>query len=45
MMAHQVRGRIMGAPYYGGFLRDPEGHKIEAMYWDEEMAAELKIAF
>ena len=34
-----------GAPYYGGFLRDPEGHKIEAMYWDEEMAAELKIAF
>ena len=23
-----------GEPYYGCFLRDPDGHKIEAMYWD-----------
>ncbi len=23
-----------GAAYYGGFLRDPDGHKIEATYWD-----------
>ncbi|MEP4485554.1 MAG: VOC family protein [Halioglobus sp.] len=24
--------------YYGCFLRDPEGHKIEAMYWDYALA-------
>lgn len=24
-----------GEPYYGCFLRDPDGHKIEAMFWDE----------
>ena len=24
--------------YYGCFLRDPEGHKIEAMYWDYSLA-------
>ena len=23
-----------GAPYYGCFLRDPDGHKIEAAFWD-----------
>lgn len=23
-----------GEPYYGCFMRDPDGHKIEAMYWD-----------
>lgn len=23
-----------GAPYYGGFVRDPDGHKIEACFWD-----------
>ncbi|MEL7430837.1 MAG: VOC family protein, partial [Pseudomonadota bacterium] len=23
-----------GKPYYGCFMRDPDGHKIEAMYWD-----------
>ena len=23
-----------GAPYYGCFLRDLDGHKIEAMFWD-----------
>ena len=22
--------------YYGAFIRDPDGHKIEAMYWDNE---------
>ena len=27
-----------GEPYYGCFVRDPDGHKIEAMYWDWEMA-------
>jgi catechol 2,3-dioxygenase-like lactoylglutathione lyase family enzyme len=23
-----------GAPYYGCFARDPDGHKIEAAFWD-----------
>jgi len=27
-----------GAPYYGCFLRDLDGHKIEAMFWDAELA-------
>lgn len=29
-----------GAPYYGGFVRDLDGHKIEATYWDAALAAE-----
>ena len=24
-----------GQPYYGCFVRDPDGHKIEATFWDE----------
>jgi predicted lactoylglutathione lyase len=24
-----------GEPYYGCFVRDPDGHKIEAAFWDE----------
>jgi catechol 2,3-dioxygenase-like lactoylglutathione lyase family enzyme len=28
-----------GAPYYGCFLRDLDGHKIEATYWDDALAA------
>lgn len=27
-----------GAAYYGGFLRDPDGNKIEATYWDASLA-------
>ncbi|HBP5363413.1 MULTISPECIES: VOC family protein [Pseudomonas aeruginosa group] len=23
-----------GEPYYGCFIRDPDGHKVEASYWD-----------
>ncbi|MET0542142.1 MAG: VOC family protein [Variovorax sp.] len=23
-----------GEPYYGCFVRDPQGHKVEAMFWD-----------
>jgi len=23
-----------GPEYYGSFIRDPDGHKIEAMFWD-----------
>ncbi len=32
-----------GAPYYGAFLIDPEGHKIEATFWDAEMAAKMGL--
>lgn len=28
-----------GAPYYGCFVKDPDGNKIEAAFWDMEMAA------
>lgn len=27
-----------GEAYYGCFVRDLDGHKIEAMYWDDELA-------
>ena len=27
-----------GEPYYGCFLRDLDGHKIEAMFWDADLA-------
>jgi catechol 2,3-dioxygenase-like lactoylglutathione lyase family enzyme len=27
-----------GPQYYGAFVRDPDGHKIEAMFWDENAA-------
>ncbi|HEY4545785.1 MAG TPA: VOC family protein [Pedomonas sp.] len=27
--------REYSAAYYGCFVRDPDGHKIEAMFWDE----------
>ena len=30
-----------GEPYYGCFLRDPDGHKIEATFWDMELAQKL----
>ena len=26
-----------GEPYYGCFIIDPEGHKIEASFWDETL--------
>ena len=26
-----------GEPYYGCFVIDPDGHKIEAAFWDETM--------
>lgn len=28
-----------GAPYYGCFVRDLDGHKIEAAFWDESLSA------
>ncbi len=28
-----------GAPYYGCFVRDLDGHKIEASFWDESLSA------
>ena len=30
-----------GEPYYGCFVRDLDGHKIEAAFWDEELAKKL----
>ena len=30
-----------GEPYYGSFVRDPDGNKIEATYWDMELARRL----
>ncbi|WP_020410605.1 VOC family protein [Hahella ganghwensis] len=30
-----------GEPYYGCFVRDLDGHKIEATYWDMELAAKI----
>lgn len=27
-----------GEPYYGCFVRDPDGHKIEAAFWDFDLA-------
>ena len=32
-----------GEPYYGCFVRDLDGHKIEAAYWDTELVYELYI--
>lgn len=31
-------GRVeYGAPYYGCFVRDLDGHKVEAAFWDESL--------
>ncbi|MGH8719685.1 MAG: VOC family protein [Burkholderiales bacterium] len=30
-----------GEPYYGCFIRDPDGHKIEAAFWDFELMRKL----
>ncbi len=27
-----------GKPYFGCFVRDPDGHKLEATFWDESLA-------
>jgi catechol 2,3-dioxygenase-like lactoylglutathione lyase family enzyme len=32
-----------GPPYYGCFVRDPDGHKIEAAFWDEALAKQLGL--
>ena len=32
-----------GEPYYGCFVRDPDGHKIEAAYWDMELVQQPYI--
>jgi catechol 2,3-dioxygenase-like lactoylglutathione lyase family enzyme len=31
-----------GEPYYGCFVRDLDGHKIEAAYWDMALAESLQ---
>ena len=35
--------RPYGEPYFGCFVRDPDGHKIEAAYWDMELARKLGL--
>ena len=30
---------LYGEPYYGCFVRDPDGHKIEATFWDETLGS------
>lgn len=30
-----------GEPYFGCFVRDPDGHKIEATFWDMELMHKL----
>lgn len=30
-----------GEPYYGCFVRDPDGHKVEASFWDMELIQKL----
>lgn len=32
-----------GEPYYGCFVRDLDGHKIEAAFWDMELVYELYV--
>ncbi len=32
-----------GEPYYGCFVRDPDGNKIEAAYWDMALAKKLGL--
>lgn len=32
-----------GEPYYGCFVRDPDGHKVEAAYWDLELVQKLYV--
>ena len=32
---------LYGEPYYGCFVRDLDGHKIEAAFWDEALAKTL----
>jgi len=35
---------LYGEPYYGCFVIDPDGHKIEAAYWDMELARKLGMS-
>ena len=32
-----------GDPYYGCFVLDPDGHKVEASFWDEELVRKLYV--
>lgn len=32
---------LYGEPYYGCFVRDLDGHKIEAAYWDADLSKKL----
>ena len=41
MTASPAAAPDYGEPYYGCFVRDLDGHKIEAAFWDEELAKKL----
>ncbi|MBD2835646.1 VOC family protein [Pseudomonas sp. JM0905a] len=32
-----------GEPYYGCFIRDLDGHKIEAAFWDMDLAPDYEL--
>jgi catechol 2,3-dioxygenase-like lactoylglutathione lyase family enzyme len=32
-----------GEAYYGCFVRDPDGHKVEASFWDMQLIHELYV--
>ncbi|WP_271410616.1 VOC family protein [Pseudomonas sp. Q1-7] len=32
-----------GDPYYGCFIRDPDGHKIEAAFWDVDLHPDYEL--
>ena len=38
MMAHLESRPDYGELYYGCFVKDPDGHKFEATFWDETLA-------
>jgi hypothetical protein len=40
-MANQAAANTTAPPYYGCFVRDLDGNKIEATYWDMELGKEL----
>ena len=41
MMVEPGHRHDYGEPYYGGFVRDLDGNKIEATFWDAELAQKL----
>ncbi len=36
---------LYGEPYNGCFVRNSDGHKIEAAFWDTELAEKIGMSF